>query len=142
MNGASMAASSSRAARLRRAGAAAAAFLALALALYLKAVPCIFALTFHTPCPACGSTRAVLALLHGDVAAALRFNPFGPFAALLLALFGCHALASLFVHGDLRDFGRGAAGRVLVRLGVAVALLQTSFWLARLFGAFGGPVPV
>lgn len=40
-------------------------------------------------CPGCGSTRALHALLHGDVAAALSYNPLLvlalPFVALLLA---------------------------------------------------------
>lgn len=35
-------------------------------------------------CPACGNTRSVLLLLHGDVAGALRHNPAPPILALLL----------------------------------------------------------
>ena len=34
-------------------------------------------------CPACGNTRSVLALLHGDVLSALRFSVVPPLAALL-----------------------------------------------------------
>jgi hypothetical protein len=31
----------------------------------------------HIPCPACGSTRSVLALMNGDVAGGLYWNPLG-----------------------------------------------------------------
>ncbi len=41
------------------------------------------------PCPACGSTRAVLALLRGDFKAYLSFNPFA--VPLLFVVLGfCH----------------------------------------------------
>lgn len=38
---------------------------------------CLFKHVTHIPCPSCGSTRSVLALLHGDVWQALLLNPFG-----------------------------------------------------------------
>ena len=40
----------------------------------------------HIPCPACGSTRSVLALMHGDLAGGLYWNPLGflIFAVLLI----------------------------------------------------------
>jgi hypothetical protein len=48
--------------------------------------PCIFKLLTGIPCPACGSTRAVLALLRGENV--LAYNPLGivTFAAALLTL--------------------------------------------------------
>jgi hypothetical protein len=36
--------------------------------------PCLFYRIFHLYCPACGNTRSVTALLHGDIVTALRFN--------------------------------------------------------------------
>ena len=41
----------------------------------------------HIPCPACGSTRSVLALMHGDIAGGIYWNPLGFIMfALLIAL--------------------------------------------------------
>ncbi|MGB3080975.1 MAG: DUF2752 domain-containing protein [Saprospiraceae bacterium] len=38
---------------------------------------CLIRKVTDTPCPSCGSSRAVLAIIHGDFLAALKFNPFG-----------------------------------------------------------------
>ena len=48
--------------------------------------PCLFKLLTGIPCPACGSTRAVLALLRGEDV--LAYNPLGilTFGAALLTL--------------------------------------------------------
>lgn len=45
---------------------------------------CLFKQFFHIPCPACGSTRAIMALLRGDVPASFAYNPLGALSALLL----------------------------------------------------------
>ena len=37
-------------------------------------IPCVFNLITGYYCPGCGATRAVLALLHGDVYQAFRYN--------------------------------------------------------------------
>jgi hypothetical protein len=43
---------------------------------YIESLPgvCIFRHFFGFECPGCGMTRALSALVHGDLAAALRFN--------------------------------------------------------------------
>jgi hypothetical protein len=38
---------------------------------------CILKKTTGIPCPSCGSTRSMLSLIHGDIAAAWFWNPFG-----------------------------------------------------------------
>ena len=38
---------------------------------------CIFKHVTSIPCPSCGSTRSVLALMNGDISGALFWNPFG-----------------------------------------------------------------
>lgn len=59
--------------------------------------PCPFRLATGLPCPACGSTRAVAAILRGDFAEALRLNPIG---YLLCA--GGAVILSLLVWDGLR----------------------------------------
>lgn len=128
--------------RIRRAAGTTLVGLALALLLYAKGIPCVFAHVFHTPCPGCGSTRAVICLLHGDMAGILRTNVVGPVAALLIGLVGLQAIASMLAHGDFRDVGEGRVGFVLKRLLLATAAVEIAVWIARFFGAFGGPVSV
>jgi len=50
---------------------------------------CILKRTTGIPCPSCGSTRSILSLLHGDLVAALLWNPFGflIFTGLLIVPF-------------------------------------------------------
>ncbi|MEY2693731.1 MAG: hypothetical protein RL142_79 [Actinomycetota bacterium] len=38
-------------------------------------IPCLFHAATGLLCPGCGTTRSLTALLHGDVATALAFNP-------------------------------------------------------------------
>ncbi len=128
--------------RLRRVAGTALAGLALALLLYAKGVPCFFAHAFHTPCPGCGSTRAVLCLLHGDIPGVLRMNVVAPFAAFLIGLVGVQGIVSMLEHGDFRDVGEGRLGYLLKRLLLLAAIVEIVVWIARFFGAFGGPVSV
>lgn len=50
--------------------------------------PCIVKHVTGIPCPSCGTTRAILATLDGDVWHAFQINPLGPLvvAALLIAV--------------------------------------------------------
>lgn len=128
--------------RLWRAGATAGILGLLVLLLGAKAVPCAFARLVHVPCPGCGSTRAVLALVRGDWHDVFRYNPLGPFAALLIGLLSIQALVSVLVHGDFRAAGEGRLGLGLKRGIFVVAGLEVVLWIARFFGVLGGPVPV
>lgn len=48
---------------------------------------CPFKLMTGLPCPGCGMTRSVVALLHGDVTGSAYFHPLGvPFVLAMLAL--------------------------------------------------------
>jgi hypothetical protein len=38
---------------------------------------CLFKHLTTLPCPSCGSTRSIMALLNGDIAGSLFWNPFG-----------------------------------------------------------------
>jgi hypothetical protein len=39
---------------------------------------CLFKLATHLPCPSCGTSRAALLFLRGDIPASFRMNPIGP----------------------------------------------------------------
>lgn len=104
------------------------------------AVPCQFARVTGCPCPGCGLTRATLAILRGDLAAAFAMQPFAFVVSPLLAI-AAIALASVWVTGEPL---RGGA-RLGVWLGALVGVLAVSmiaFWAARFFGFWGGPAPV
>jgi hypothetical protein len=58
---------------------------------------CVFQVLLGIPCPTCGSTRAVLHLSHGEIIAALAFNPLISscfLAAVLYFLYSIIAIAS------------------------------------------------
>ena len=47
---------------------------------------CIFKAVTHLPCPSCGTTRALVVLMRGDIEASLLINPFGLLLALALVI--------------------------------------------------------
>jgi hypothetical protein len=110
------------------------ALVPIALGALLALVPfptCLLRLTAGIPCPACGLTRAALALAHLDLARAQRFHP------LALALAGLAAVtaALAFVVSD------GAWRRLVPRVLGAAAVALMLVWALRFAGCFGGPVP-
>jgi hypothetical protein len=48
---------------------------------------CLVRHFLHIPCPSCGSTRSVVALIHGDIAGGLYWNPLGFLFLIILVLF-------------------------------------------------------
>jgi hypothetical protein len=68
----------------------------------------------------------------------VHMNPLGP---LLAALFGVYALQTIL--GVFRDTPVSVrASNLVMRAVVVVAALDFVVWIARFFGALGGPVPV
>lgn len=47
---------------------------------------CLFKKVSSIPCPSCGSTRAVVALLHGQVKKSIFINPMGLIIAFIMLL--------------------------------------------------------
>jgi hypothetical protein len=100
---------------------------------------CPFAVFSGLPCPGCGMSRSLFALLQGNLALALHYHPLGPLlaagAVLLLAL---------------RWFRRRWPSKITIfRWSEAPSyvwwgtlVLVMSVWIARFAGAFGGPAEV
>jgi hypothetical protein len=105
-------------------------------------VPCSFATLTHQPCPGCGTTRAALALFHGDFATAFRFNPLGPFVIAALAVLAGDALRLVARDGDLRAFADSKVAAWALKIVLGASVLQLVVWVLRFFGYLGGPVPV
>lgn len=111
------------------------------LGLFASGLPlCPTAAVAGFPCPACGMTRASLATLRGDVAAAFALHPLVFVALPVLALVG--GLASRRYVALGRFELPPALGRKLGPLFVAIYVAMVALWIARFLGAFGGPVPV
>lgn len=118
---------------------------ALAGATFLLAsahVPCGFARLFHTPCPGCGSTRAMLALGVGDLHSFVRYSPLAPFMTALLVMLCLQAFASILATGTFKTVGEGRVGALVARGAMVLGILEFVVWVARFGGFLGGPVPV
>jgi len=110
--------------------------LILGLAAVRGVAVCPSAVFLHHPCPGCGLTRATKALFSGDLAGASAYQPLAlVIVPLLLGVLG-YTLVRYVVTGKAGD--ARWMGRVMVAVFAALFLV----WAARMFGAFGGPVPV
>jgi len=47
---------------------------------------CLFKAVTHLPCPSCGTTRALVLLMEGEVRGSLLVNPFGAVLGLMLII--------------------------------------------------------
>lgn len=61
---------------------------------------CLFKRLFHIPCPSCGATRAIAALMQGEVKEALLLNPIGILLALMLVGIPLWILADVILKKD------------------------------------------
>ncbi|MGE5787082.1 MAG: DUF2752 domain-containing protein [Myxococcales bacterium] len=94
---------------------------------------CPVAGVFGIPCPSCGLTRATLALFFGDWSRANALHPgVWPVLAFLAAVASVTAVSR----------HRPWANKVLGWIGAAILALLVVLWLARFWGAWGGPVVV
>jgi hypothetical protein len=88
--------------------------------------PCVFYMVTGCPCPTCGATRCVLALLHGRVGEALGWNPMVFAGLVALALVNLYAATALVARlPRLRLSFSRSEGRVLR---VAFVIMVTANW--------------
>jgi hypothetical protein len=88
-------------------------------------IPCWFHAVTGADCPFCGGSRALGALLHGDLAGALRFNAFAVLVLLPAAIAGLVLLGR--VELGLRIPSWPARRTALI----AVAIAAVAWWLVR-----------
>ncbi len=121
-------------------------FMTLALApfvgaLFSKLAVCPTAAMFHIPCPGCGLTCATLAALHGHFSEAFHLHPLVFFATpIYLGVIG--SLAWGYVRGGRHTPPSKRWGKIVTGLAIALFVSLFTVWVARFFGAFGGPVPL
>jgi hypothetical protein len=88
-------------------------------------IPCWFRAMTGADCPFCGGSRALGALLHGDVLGALRFNAFAVLVLLPAAIVGLVLLARTEL--GLRIPSWPVRRSALIALAVAAV----AWWLVR-----------
>ncbi len=93
----------------------------------------------HVPCPTCGITGALRSMLHLDFAMAFHDHPLSfvviPFVALLVVM----ELGGFVATNQLGTWTNKSAVRIA---GITMCAALFLVWIARFFGAFGGPVRV
>ena len=88
---------------------------------------CVFHALTSLHCPGCGSTRALHALLHGDIAAAVRFNPLTLPAVAFLG----YAYVRWAVGALAGRRGEHVGARIKPWLLLALAVVICVFWITR-----------
>ncbi len=129
-------------AKLRRTGIIGVAY-GLMAAWFLSGIQtCPTAATLGVPCPGCGLTRATLAAAQGDLAEAFALHPlFWLISPVFIGLLLAVALGYIRGRTALPFLAR-VSPRTITIAGIAFSVITFGVWLARFYGAFGGPVPV
>ena len=89
--------------------------------------PCLFHSLTGIPCPTCGATRCVLALLDGDLPGAAGFNPLVFAATAVFVLGGVIAPLWAWRRGTGPRFARQIP--MPVRIGLVALILANWVWL-------------
>jgi hypothetical protein len=113
-----------------------------ALPFLAGAVQCPTARLFRFPCPGCGMSRAFHLLLDGRIAASLAMHPLAVPTALSQVALAVVTMAATSRFGAPWALLGAGWGRLAVAFFAAVLVLDVVLWVARMAGAFGGPVPV
>lgn len=99
--------------------------------------PCLFMGVTHLPCPSCGTTRAILELLHGRPGDALLVNPLGVVAAMGLLVVPLWGSADVATGGTrmYRSYARAieilSTNRVVQATAIAILSANWIWSLAK-----------
>jgi hypothetical protein len=97
------------------------------LALSLPRPQCFFLAYTGFPCLTCGSTRALIAFLHGDLLGAFRWNPVAFLTFSVLIVYDLYAVTVLVGRtARLRIVGCSAAQAKIIRV-IVIAILALNW---------------
>ena len=100
-----------------------------------------FAIVTRQHFPGCGLTRASIHMLHGDVHAAFHMHPLVFVVTPVIAVaFTYNAYA--YVRRGQWFASEGLKAKWITAAWIVLGVAMMLLWIARFFGAFGGPVPV
>lgn len=111
------------------------------LAFAFRVPLCPFSIITRHPCPGCGLTRAGVELLQGHVHEAFHLHP------LVIPIVPIFAIIVLQGTYNYIRYNRWYTFAFLqhrmITIGtIILGVVTIGVWIARFFGAFGGPVPV
>ena len=87
-------------------------------------------------------TRAAWLLLRGDVQGSIAMHPLAIPTLLATLLIALAMLRVTFVRGGPGGMVDDRLSRLAVVAFVAIQMASVALWIARMLGAFGGPVAV
>jgi Protein of unknown function (DUF2752) len=119
-----------------------AAWVVSALPVLLGRASCPMADIFGVPCPGCGMTRAVMLLARGDLAASVQMHALALPSLIASVLFMAATVWTTALRGHPLALWQTRLGRVACIAFGAVQAAVLGLWIARMMGAFGGPVAV
>ncbi len=128
--------------RLRAAVLVALVWIITAFPYFIGAMRCPTARLLHTPCPGCGMTRAFHLLMRGEIAGSLHMHPLAVPTALAQGVFALATVIATLKLGQPWSLVKTRWGKAAVGFIVLVMISDILLWIARAFGALGGPVPV
>lgn len=114
---------------------------AFVVAFALKIPLCPVAIVTRQPCPGCGLTRATFALAQGHIHEAVHFHPLVFIVTPIVSVMFAYNAFS-YVKSGVWFASEKLKGRFVNAAWLALGALMLGVWIARFFGAFGGPVPV
>jgi small neutral amino acid transporter SnatA (MarC family) len=87
-------------------------------------------------------TRAVWRLLRGDLQGSIAMHPLAIPTIVATSLIALAMVRVTFVRGGPGGMVHDRLSRLAVLALAAIQIASLALWIARMLGAFGGPVPV